>query len=184
MTEEITETTEEVVVEPEQENVPMSEKNPEMIIRATRVQDLTDAERKYLIDSAKKGIEDPVFEIKPFKNGNVRICKRKKPSLTSQMMASNGETTIKTKTGDQKVYMTDNQLLWQHVMDLQDKYSKLYHKHKKLKLKYNDLYIEDDVEQPPVQQQQPQQQQPQQQQPQQQIPTMHISNWRTALLQK
>ena len=40
----------------------------------------------------------------------------------------------------------------------------------------------------PVQQpQQPQQQQPVQQQPQdtrQKIPTMHISNWRTALLQK
>ena len=40
--------------------------------------------------------------------------------------------------------MTDSQLMWEHIFELENKYNTLYTKHKKLKAKYNDLYIEDD----------------------------------------
>ena len=109
--------------------------------------------------------------------------------------------------------MTDNQLIWEHLFELENKYNTLYRKHKKLKSKYNDLYIEDDtsygVKPEDEQQQQPdvkderstgperlreQQQQPevkdeqQQQQQQQQLHEPLIQrnplSWRQALMQR
>jgi hypothetical protein len=55
--------------------------------------------------------------------------------------------------------MTDNQLIWEHVLELENKYNNLYRKHKKLKAKYNDLYIEDDVMSAPTQMSTPTEQQ-------------------------
>jgi transcription initiation factor TFIID subunit TAF12 len=143
------------------------------VIAAKPINELTDDERKTIIDNARAGIENPYYDVKLFKNGNTRICKKKRKTMAQQLgspeglalrapISPNGEVQASSRSGDQKVYMTDNQLLWQHVLDLQDKYHNLYRKHKKLKSRYNDLYIED--EQPTTQQvlqEQPQEQQPQ-----------------------
>jgi hypothetical protein len=121
-------------------------KKPEpKIIPAKRIDELTDEERKILIDNERAGIKNPYYNVKLFKNGNVRICKAKKPTLSQQVISNNGEREIRNTTGNNgKVYMTDSQLMWEHIFELENKYNTLYTKHKKLKAKYNDLYIEDE----------------------------------------
>ena len=175
------------------------------IIPAKRIDELTDEERKILIDNERAGIKNPYYNVKLFKNGNVRICKAKKPTLSQQVISNNGEREIRNTTGNNngKVYMTDSQLMWEHIFELENKYNTLYTKHKKLKAKYNDLYIEDDdlisrqmptyeqQQQEPVyeqQQQEPvyeQQQEPvyeEQTQPQQQTyQNIKRNNWRSML---
>ena len=121
-------------------------KKPEpKIIPAKRIDELTDEERKILIENERAGIKNPYYNVKLFKNGNVRICKAKKPTLSQQVISNNGEREIRNTNGNNgKVYMTDNQLMWEHIFELENKYNTLYTKHKKLKAKYNDLYIEDE----------------------------------------
>jgi hypothetical protein len=115
------------------------------IIPAKRIDELTDEERKILIENERAGIKNPYYNVKLFKNGNVRICKAKKPTLSQQVISNNGEREIRNTNGNNgKVYMTDSQLMWEHIFELENKYNTLYTKHKKLKAKYNDLYIEDD----------------------------------------
>ena len=115
------------------------------IIPAKRIDELTDEERKIIIENERAGIKNPYYNVKLFKNGNVRICKAKKPTLSQQVISNNGEREIRNTSGNNgKVYMTDSQLMWEHIFELENKYNTLYTKHKKLKAKYNDLYIEDD----------------------------------------
>ena len=203
MTTEMTnnEKVEEVVIEIESETGKKT--SPKVVIPDKRIDELTDEEKKILIDNARAGIENPYFNVKLFKNGNTRICKKKR-TIANQAVTSKGETTVKTSNGEQKVYMTDNQLMWQHILDIQDKYHTLNRKYKKLKGRYKELYIEDEItpyEQEP-QPKEPQQQQPkeqpkepqqktpyeqpiqQQQQPQQPIFRQNQrSNWRASLIQ-
>ena len=149
----MTETTEEIVLnlneninEDKKDEVKEEVKKPEpKIIPAKRIDELTDEERKIIIENERAGIKNPYYNVKLFKNGNVRICKAKKPTLSQQVISNNGEREIRNTTGNNgKVYMTDSQLMWEHIFELENKYNTLYTKHKKLKAKYNDLYIEDD----------------------------------------
>ena len=154
MSENLTETTEEIVIdlnEDKKEDKKDVKKEEEdikpdpKIIPAKRIDELTDEERKILIENERAGIKNPYYNVKLFKNGNVRICKAKKPTLSQQVISNNGEREIRNTNGNNgKVYMTDSQLMWEHIFELENKYNTLYTKHKKLKAKYNDLYIEDD----------------------------------------
>ena len=160
------------------------------IIPAKRIDELTDEERKILIENERAGIKNPYYNVKLFKNGNVRICKAKKPTLSQQVISNNGEREIKNTNGNNgKVYMTDSQLMWEHIFELENKYNTLYTKHKKLKAKYNDLYIEDDdlisrqmptyeQQQEPVYEQQQQEPVYEQEQEQEQPPTQNPSGLR------
>ena len=180
------------------EEVKKPEKTEPKIIPAKRIDELTDEERKILIENERAGIKNPYYNVKLFKNGNVRICKAKKPTLSQQVISNNGEREIKnTNGGNGKVYMTDNQLMWEHIFELENKYNTLYTKHKKLKAKYNDLYIEDDdltfrqnstyeQQQEPVyeQQQEPVYEQEQEQEHEYQPPiyqNIKRNNWRSML---
>ena len=182
------------------------------VIPEKRIDELTDEDKKVLINNARSGIDNPYYTVKLFKNGNTRICKKKKNSISKEAVESNGERTIKNQNSDKKVYMTDNQLIWEHLFELENKYNTLYRKHKKLKSKYNDLYIEDDTsygvkpedeqqQQPDVkderstgperlreQQQQPEVKDEQQLQQQQQLHEPLIQrnplSWRQALMQR
>ena len=146
VTEEIVLDLNENINEDKKDEVKEEVKKPEpKIIPAKRIDELTDEERKILIDNERAGIKNPYYNVKLFKNGNVRICKAKKPTLSQQVISNNGEREIRNTNGNNgKVYMTDNQLMWEHIFELENKYNTLYTKHKKLKAKYNDLYIEDE----------------------------------------
>ena len=169
------------------------------VVPAKKIVELTDEDKQILISNARAGIDNPNFDVKIFKNGNTRICKKKKPTVSQQAVSTNGERVIKDHTNEQKVYMTDNQLIWEHLFELETKYQTLYNKHRKLKQRYNDLYIEDEtptttptsVQQQDQQQYEtsietptPVQQQQIQNEPQIIYQQQQPMNWRTALRSK
>lgn len=163
--------TDEIVIDlNEKEHIEPDKEKPKTtvkVIPAKRIDELTDEEKKILIENARAGIDNPYYNVKLYKNGTTRICKSKKPTISQQAVSNKGERLINSNTSDnRKVYMTDNQLIWEHVLELENKYNNLYRKHKKLKAKYNDLYIEDeDIAQKPQPepQKQPEPEQPQKQ---------------------
>ena len=180
------------------------------VIPAKRIDALTDAEKKILIENARTGVDNPNYTVKLYKNGSARICKRKKPSISQMAVSSMGERLLINTPGDSnRVYMTDSQLIWEHVLELENKYNNLYRKHKKLKSKYNDLYIEDEdvpqqranyvpqqeqrqeqqeVQPPPQQQQQQPELEPVYEQQQYQQPVYQAApsrtNWRSMIMNR
>lgn len=116
-----------------------------------KICELTDDEKKALYEASLHNEYNDFYDVKRHANGNYRIVKRKPKTLAQQAIHSKGELTVSTdmqdKSKQSKVYMSDNQLVWMHLLDLEQKYERLYNKHKKLKRKYNDLYIEDVDEQ-------------------------------------
>ncbi len=122
-------------------------------IESKPIANLTDDERASIIASTRNGFEQPYYDVKFFKNGNTRIIRRKSKqnttlsqSITSQPIQTSNES---------KRYYTDNQLLFEHIIELNSRIDKLTAKHKKLKKKYNniqhDIYAdEDDIEPSPL----------------------------------
>lgn len=112
---------------------------------------LTEEEQNTIIYNYINGIVQPNYTCKPFKNGTFRIIKSKqKPSSLSQQITTgdSSNNTIKNQQelNKYKTY-TNEQLLFEHIIELNNKYENLARKHKKLKHKYNDmqndLYIDD-----------------------------------------
>ena len=156
------------------------------IVPPKRIDALTDSEKELLISNARAGIENPYYNVKLYKNGNTRICKKKSSTVAQQAVQSNGQRIVNTSNGEQRVYLTDSQLLWEHMFELQDKYNRLYLKHKKLKHKYNDLYIEDTLPtQPTTSNEDTQQSAPQEVDTIPEVTQyMPKQSWRTALMNK
>ena len=114
-----------------------------------KIAELTEQEKKALYDASLRNEYSDYYDVKQFTNGHYRIIKKKPQSIAQKAITDKGELEVATPTGPQKVYMSNDQLIWMHLMDLESKYNKLYTKHKKLKKRYNDLYIED-IEEPQV----------------------------------
>ena len=90
------------------------------------------------------------FKVNRLKNGSYRINKRSNPLVTDEKTA---ESISKKYDGKQ---LTTEQLLLEHMFELERKYEIMRMKHKKLKKRYNKLeddIFESDDEQPvePVQ---------------------------------
>lgn len=113
------------------------------------VNQLTAEERQTIIDNAKNGVDQPNFEVTFFKNGNYRIIKKKqqRPSVSQKIINQQLPTSSNTPS-----YYTDNQLLYEHIIELTARMEQLTAKHKKLKNRYKelqqDLYIDDNTEEP------------------------------------
>lgn len=151
-------------------------------ITRKKVNDLTEAERAQLIREAQEGIENDFFQVKLFKNGSTRICLRKQSKAQQVLADANEQQSSPATQSTSRRYYTDNQLLMEHIINLETSFNALKTKHKKLKKRYNELegylYNDDEQPQPTAPEEQPQppiqpQQQPQQQQQpiQQQQPT-------------
>ena len=117
-------------------------------IESKNVNELTDDERAIIIANAKNGVNQLYYDVKFFRNGKHRIVRKKQPTPTVSSKVINTQSLPQT---DKKAYYTDNQLLFEHIIELNNKVEKLMNKHKKLKRKYqslqNDIYIDDeDVE--------------------------------------
>ena len=110
-------------------------------IEKKAVKDLTAEEREIIIANAKNGVENEHFDVKFLKNGNSRIVakKSKAPTISQKVIKNNN---------DGKVYLSNDQLLMEHIMELNSRLDKLSVKHKKLKKKYrhlkNDIYVDVD----------------------------------------
>ena len=110
---------------------------------------LTEDERAFIIANAKAGVDQPYFNVKFFKNGKAQITKKKE---TPQTVSSKITTQKPIPKDESKVYYTDNQLLFEHIIELNAKVKKLMHKQKKLKRRYqtlqDDIYVDDSEETP------------------------------------
>ena len=106
-----------------------------------QVSKLTEDEKAYLIDLYRKGEEDDLYKVYFYKNGTHKIVKKKQAPKYN---------TAKRMLEAQKPTMTNEQILMEHVIDLETKFATLYQKHKKLKKNYkslqDDIYYEDNVD--------------------------------------
>ena len=119
------------------------------------VKQLSKSERAKLIEDFEKGTENVYFKVNRLKNGGYRINKRSNPLVTdaTEAPAKTAENISKKYDGKQ---LTTEQLLLEHMFELERKYEIMRMKHKKLKKRYNKLeddIFESDDEQPfePVQ---------------------------------
>ena len=106
-----------------------------------KVKNLNKDERKKIIQDHEAGVENPWFKVQQLKNGSVRIVKRSNP-----LTGDNTETKISEKYTGKR--LTNEQLLMEHIIDLDKRYETMRLKHKKLKKRYNrlenDLFESDD----------------------------------------
>ena len=113
-------------------------KNLNRVITAKRVCDLSKEDENWLVENAKKGNSHEFFEVMLFKNGNHRI------KLKNGNKRSVAQKNIESKAG----MMTNDQLLMEHVFDLESRLKVMEMKHKKLKKKYKglkqDIYVDVD----------------------------------------
>ena len=128
---------------------------PEDVVRSIEnkpINELSDIERAVIVANAKNGIDMPFFDVKFFGNGKYRIVKKKpvKPSTAQKVIKASVSNSPDIKDPDRKVYYTNDQLLMEHIIELNSKVDKLMTKHKKLKRKYQsvsaDIYVEDNEE--------------------------------------
>ena len=107
------------------------------------VSKLTTEESDYLIDLYKNGGEDDYYKVYFYKNGTNKIVKKKQPPKYNT-----AKRLLEQQQQQAKPVMTTEQVLMEHVIDLEAKYATLYQKHKKLKKNYKslheDIYFDDE----------------------------------------
>ena len=157
-----------VDVEP-QKQAPAPPAQPQtVIIPRKKIEALTEQERAKLISDAQAGIENEFYNVKLLKNGSTRIS-LKKQTKAQELIKENESNPERSAPTPTTRYLTDNQLLFEHIINLESQYNKLRAKHKKLKKRYNDLegylYADDSDDDAKPQKQTVQQQQQQREQP-------------------
>ena len=186
------------------EQLPKPTPSNRLTINRKKVAELTEAEKQQLIADAQNGFENQYYTVKLFKNGKCKINLKKQTK--AQQIIDEANEYHPPPEKQLKRYYTDNQLLMEHIINLETSFNSLRAKHKKLKKRYNKLegYLynengnddDDDseeendkpkqeqepIEEKPIEPQQeiPQQQQQQQQQIQQQpyIQRRYVRSWR------
>ena len=102
------------------------------------VKQLSKSERQKLIDEFENGVDNTYYKCHRLKNGSVRITKRANPLVTDvDKVHEVTRNRINNKVNTQR--LTDNQLLMEHIIDLEKRYEVMRMKHKKLKKRYNKL---------------------------------------------
>ena len=124
-------------------------------ISSKSVKQLSKSERSRLISDFENGTENPYFKVMRMKNGSIRVTKRRETLLDDASKANESanqriERKLPNSSGKR---LTNEQLLMEHIIDLETRYERMRMKHKKLKKRYNALentIFEDDVEEPVV----------------------------------
>ncbi len=123
-------------------------------IQRKPVKYLTEEEKQSLINDARAGRDSNDFSVKFFKNGNVHIT-QKKITKSQHLIAAQNEFYAQPATGNQSAtpggvgrpILTNDQLMMEHIIDLESRFTKMAMKHKKLKKRYAELesniYYED-----------------------------------------
>ncbi len=117
------------------------------------VKKLTSEEREQIISNFKNGIDNEFYDVKTLKNGTTRIVKKKNKSQSLSNKLISGLTNCSLSLLDErscpeKKYLSNEQLLMEHIFELNTQMNKLKNKQKKLKNKYKgikrDLYVDVD----------------------------------------
>ena len=107
-------------------------------ISSKAVKQLSRDERSKLISDFENGVENQYFKVMKMKNGQIRITKRNTPLVQDVERA---HEVVNNKIDEKFINkrLTDNQLLLEHIIDLEKRYEIMRLKHKKLKKRYNKL---------------------------------------------
>ena len=100
------------------------------------VKKLSKDERSMLMDKFEKGVEDPYFKVIRMSNGAIRITKRRNPIVADVKQAQEERST---RIANKVNRLTNEQLLMEHIIDLETRFESMRLKHKKLKKRYNEL---------------------------------------------
>ena len=100
------------------------------------VKKLSKDERGTLISKFEKGEEDPYFKVTKMSNGSIRVTKRKNPIVQNVEEAQQQRST---RIANKVSRLTNEQLLMEHIIDLETRFESMRLKHKKLKKRYNEL---------------------------------------------
>ena len=121
----------------EPENQPQKTTSKEPQTKVKDISKLTLEERAKIISDARNGIPSEHYDVIVLKNGNTRIVKKKikTPSLSNRLINEQKQEVNNSK----KLYMSDNQLMMEHIIELNNQVNKLMTKQKKLKKKYKTL---------------------------------------------
>ena len=118
-------------------------------ISGLAVKQLSKAQRTKLIEAYENGSDNPYFKVNRLKNGSYRVTKRSNP-LLNETPEHVSERVNKRYEGKR---LTTEQMLLEHVFELERKCEVMRMKHKKLKKRYNKLendIFESDDDEPPV----------------------------------
>ena len=117
---------------------------------------LTDDEKDYLVNLYKNGGEHELYKVYFYKNGTNRIVRKKQPpkyNTTKRLLEQEQLEELRAKQST-RGQMTTEQILMEHVIDLEAKYATLYQKHKKLKKRtkelQEDLYFDENDDDKPL----------------------------------
>jgi hypothetical protein len=115
------------------------------IYASKTVKKLSNDERSMLMNKFEKGVEDPYFKVIRMSNGAIRITKRRNPIVADVKQAQEERST---RISNKVSRLTNEQLLMEHIIDLETRFESMRLKHKKLKKRYNELEnsIYEDVE--------------------------------------
>ena len=123
------------------------------------VKKLTSEEREQIISNFKNGIDNEFYDVKTLKNGTTRIVKKKNKSqsLSNKLISGQSPSGLHDRSSSkdneqfvkpEKKYLSNEQLLMEHIIELNTQMNKLKNKQKKLKNKYKgikrDLYVDVD----------------------------------------
>ena len=151
------ETTNEATDEVKEIEIPIEEKKQEVSV-VKDISKLTLEERAKIITDARNGIPNEHYDVILLKNGNTRIVKKKNKTPTQSVASRLISQTQNNQTPTpNKIYMSDTQIMMEHIIELNNQVNKLMTKQKKLKKKYKtlkyDIYEDVDENQstPPTQ---------------------------------
>jgi hypothetical protein len=106
------------------------------IYASKTVKKLSNDERSMLMNKFEKGVEDPYFKVIRMSNGAIRITKRRNPIVADVKQAQEERST---RISNKVSRLTNEQLLMEHIIDLETRFESMRLKHKKLKKRYNEL---------------------------------------------
>lgn len=112
-------------------------KSVKKVIGRKAVKSLSQEEHDQIVNDARAGIPIENFNVRLYQNGNARITLKKQSKAAELIYGARDEATM--SQSQTKKYLTNDQLLMEHIIDLESKFMKMSLKHKKLKKRYNDL---------------------------------------------
>ena len=132
-------TTNEATDEVKEIEIPIEEKKQEVSV-VKDISKLTLEERAKIITDARNGIPNEHYDVILLKNGNTRIVKKKNKTPTQSVASRLISQTQNNQTPTpNKIYMSDTQIMMEHIIELNNQVNKLMTKQKKLKKKYKTL---------------------------------------------
>ena len=141
------ETTNEATDEVKEIEIPIEEKKQEVSV-VKDISKLTLEERAKIITDARNGIPNEHYDVILLKNGNTRIVKKKNKTPTQSVASRLISQTQNNQTPTpNKIYMSDTQIMMEHIIELNNQVNKLMTKQKKLKKKYKNIYEDVDENQ-------------------------------------